>query len=451
MLTVEPIKNLNGKIELLPSQDLFVLASVLAIATRQSIMVSPAIDSPALRQWTAALHGHATCVFSPEGCTVTPVFNDPAALLIFPSHTIPHRDLLVFTLLGMGKTIAFKTASLKRLESWKRLAAQLGYTLAVEIFEQRTTLRLEATVGTVSNKRILEEAEIQPLLGLLLGQRACRSFKITSQMSNPLRTVATTFGFTIEVKSLQNKEIDPIARRLRMMQHKKQKESAGQLFQVNTDFTEKKPPRTEPIPVTLPGDEILSATCTLAKCLFPKSNLIISNVPLESWATPLLTYLRKMRCKVSVQESSRTSFGSTGVLHLQIGTLVGRKMACSPAVSYIPYLPAMVVVAAFAQGQSVLRDLADLRNDEPDGIELLEGCIRKLGARHGEMPDGIVLEGGYDFDGFDIAEPLPPACAAAFAVAGLRCMGTTSIPDEELLQRWPDFQDYLKSICEYRT
>ncbi len=54
----------------------------------------------------------------------------------------------------------------------------------------------------------------------------------------------------------------------------------------------------------------------------------------------------------------------------------------------------MVVLASFAESQSVFRELEDLRNDDPDGIDVVEWCIRTLGARHGEMPDGIVMEGG---------------------------------------------------------
>ena len=110
----------------------------------------------------------------------------------------------------------------------------------------------------------------------------------------------------------------------------------------------------------------------------------------------------------------------------------------------------MVIIAAFAKGESVLRELADLRNDEPDGIDTIESCIRTLGAHHGEMPDGIVLKGGYDFDGFDLDRPLGAACAGAFAIAGLHCTGNTTINDEHLGRRFPDFEALLEKIVEQR-
>jgi 5-enolpyruvylshikimate-3-phosphate synthase len=99
----------------------------------------------------------------------------------------------------------------------------------------------------------------------------------------------------------------------------------------------------------------------------------------------------------------------------------------------------------------VFRGLDDLRNDEPDGIDLLESCIRRLGARHGEMPDGIVMEGGKDFDGFDFEIPFNAELSAAFAIAGLHCVGTTTVNDEHILHRWPDFETILTTLFEPRS
>jgi 3-phosphoshikimate 1-carboxyvinyltransferase len=182
-----------------------------------------------------------------------------------------------------------------------------------------------------------------------------------------------------------------------------------------------------------------------AKCLLPKGTFSISNMPLETWATPVLSFIRKMGGKVSVQETHRTSFGSTGILSIQKCDLVGRKVECKPAGNFETHLPAMIILAAFAKGQSVFRGLEDLRNNEPDGIDFLESCIRTLGARHGEMPDGIVMDGGRDFDGFDLQGVIPAHIAGSLAIAGLKCMGTTTIEDELLLQRWPLFEGMVKS------
>jgi 5-enolpyruvylshikimate-3-phosphate synthase len=107
-------------------------------------------------------------------------------------------------------------------------------------------------------------------------------------------------------------------------------------------------------------------------------------------------------------------------------------------------------MAAYADGQSVFRGLEDLRRDEPDGIEQILALARAVGIRHGEMPDGIVIDGGRQYDGFDLSDHLPAPLAAAGAVAALHCMGKTTINDEAIVRRWPRFAETLHSLCEYR-
>jgi hypothetical protein len=448
VLTIQPAKNLQGKLDLPPSPGLFILATVVAIARRQPIRFTPPVpvDLPFLREWSTILAGHATMEWSNNDCLVTPVVNDPSLRI-----DLFVNDLIVFTLLGMGKTIVFKSITEKRCSFWQQQLKRLGYDLQIGPHEATTCMNIAGKVTATAADPVVDAIDLQPLLGLLLGTSDRRIFTVNTALASPLRTIAQAFGFSIEVKSTITKERDALARRVQLMQQKLRHVPSGQQFIVTADFSRNDASRPESLDVTLPGDECAGAVFTAATCIFPKSTLVISNLLLETWATPVVAFIRKMGCKVSVQETGRTTFGSIGMLHVQSTGLTGRKMECVPAVAYIPFLPAMVVIAAFAEGESVFRDLDDLRYDEPDGIEQIESCIRSLGAHHGEMPDGIVLKGGRDFDGFDINSSLPASCAAAFAIAGLRCIGTTTINDGYLQQRLPQLETLLKTIGEYRA
>ena len=113
-------------------------------------------------------------------------------------------------------------------------------------------------------------------------------------------------------------------------------------------------------------------------------------------------------------------------------------------------LSAMPRMAFIEEFNLLCKSLTDLRLDDPDNIARIESCVGRLGARHGEMPDGMVIKGERNHDGFDLDEPLPAACAAAFAIAGLRCMGTTTVNDELLLKRLPQFEAMLHAVGEHR-
>ena len=454
MLTIKPAKNIHGKCILPPSPDLLLLTAVVALVRKQHTTVTPMIDNPALTdRWRHLFKDHLTIATTGAGdaVTFTPVEDDPAVRICFDSPDIPWRDIVVFALLASGKTVVFGSITDERIAMWLKQAKRFGGTITVEPWENHQCLSMTEFNFSGSEDTTVAENDLHALLGTLLGAGKSRKFVVNYPVSSPLRSAASAFGFTLEVKSMQVIERDEIARRLRMMQQKRGRGSGGsQQFSVSADFTLLSDQETPAAAITLPGDELLGAVFTAAKCLFPKGAFTIGNILLESWATPLLAFIRKMGCKVSVQETGRTSYGSVGILHIQTVGLAGRKLECVPAIQYVPYLPAMVVIAAFAEGESVFRELSDLRLDDPDGIDQLEKCIRALGIHHGEMPDGIVLKGGRDFDGFDLPEPLPAQTAAAFAIAALRCIGTTTINDEQLLLRNPAFNELLKTYGEFR-
>jgi hypothetical protein len=392
--------------------------------------------------------------FSREGtdCIAAPVTDDPSLRIGLPSTDIPYRDLVVFTLLGMGKTLVFRSIGEKRISLWKEQARKFGCTLNSELFGADWCLSLESRTGpTLTAVESVTETDAQPLIGLCLGAGSSATFLSDVPLVSPLRSLAPVLGFSFEVKSGYVREQDEVVRRLQLMQHKQRPGGSGQQFTVTVDFSRANSTSADPVVLTLPGDELAGALFIAAKCLFPKSQLVIGNLPLETWATPVVAFIRKMGCKVSLQETGRTSFGSVGIIHAQTPVLTGRKLECDPAVLYLPFIASMVVVAAFAENETVLRGLGELRADIPDGIEQIEKCIRTLGAHHGEMPDGIVLKGGRDYDGFDIAEPLPAACGGAFAIAALRCIGTSTINDEGIGRRLPYLETMLKEIGEYRN
>jgi hypothetical protein len=450
VLTIRPAKNLQGKLELPPSADLFFLAIIMTLARQRPVKITPAPAAPLITQWQQTFAGHVD--FSADGVStvIRPVTNDPSLRVCFVTTDLPWRDITVFALLGMKKTVVFRSIDEKRIVFWKEQARRIGCILTSAPWESSMCLTIEDAIALPRPETIVDETDQDALCGLLLGASLQHSFVSNTVFLTPLRTVAPVYQFTLDVKNAVPKERDALARRIQLMQHKNKSAASGQQFIITANFSPCHNLPPEPAVMTLPGDALLGAVFTTAKCLYPKSSFTIGNLLLETWATPFLPFLRKIGCKVSVQETGRTSFGSTGMLTVQSGDLSGKKLECIPSVRFSPYLPSLAVIASFAKGESVFRELADLRNDVPDGIELIESCIRTLGARHGEMLDGIVLQGGTDFDGFDIPSPLPAWYAAAFAIAATRCIGSSTIDDTLLKEYFPSFDRYLATFFEYR-
>lgn len=396
MLNIRPVKTIQGKIDLPPSPDLFLLAAITALASQRTIRVKSTNNSPVMKLWLDILKDHANITTTDTSITIDPFKDDPSSFILIPHDILPYRDVIVYTLLSMGKVVAFKSIGNKRLEAIVKKAKKFGFIVEISKYGTNSGLSLKESPDIINQSINVIDEDVAPLAGLLLGQHKSAIFQVDFHFAHPLRNILPLFGAEICLKSAIVKENDPMARRIKMMQSKKKpsSQSGGQQFQLIFNNNALLNNKKDLIEIVLPGDEVLGAIMVTAKCLIPKGSFVINNLPLETWASPVITFLKKMGCKISVQETARTSFGSVGMFSVQKCDLYGRKVECRPAHSYIPYLPSMVVLASFAESQSVFRELEDLRNDDPDGIDVVEWCIRTLGARHGEMPDGIVMEGG---------------------------------------------------------
>ncbi|MBN2188364.1 MAG: hypothetical protein JW699_02835, partial [Chitinispirillaceae bacterium] len=195
----------------------------------------------------------------------------------------------------------------------------------------------------------------------------------------------------------------------------------------------------------------LCALLLTAKSLIPRGSLTIDNAPLEPWALPVITLMRKMGAKPAQQETHRSAFGPAGIISLQKFELTGQKTDFVPHFHYAFQLPAMAALAAFAEGQSLFRKFEDLRRSDPDGIRQLETCLRAMHVKLGDIPDGFVIKGAHEHDGFDLIEPLSAPLAGAFIIAGLHCVGSTTVNEDFVLERWPDFNELIENYFEFKT
>jgi 3-phosphoshikimate 1-carboxyvinyltransferase len=205
------------------------------------------------------------------------------------------------------------------------------------------------------------------------------------------------------------------------------------------------------IVVTLPGDDILTSVFLTAKALIPRGQLVLENVCIEPWSNSIIRVLRKMGSIITVQETRIGSFGSIGNVRFKKCKIVGQKIDCKPLFQYIRQLPSMLILVTFAKGRSIFRSLDELRYEMPLSIAQMLKCIDIIGGRYGEMPDGIVIDGIREYDGFDISKNYSAGLNAACAVAGLKCNGKSTIADDAILHRWPQFSSIVNSICDLNS
>lgn len=448
MLELTHVRTLSGEVELPPNPDIFLLCLLASLASGRTARIAPVEPTYEFNQWKEAFASRLAFDYTGNTCTVVPEAKHPERPVLLPYGSLPYRDLVVFFMASLDGAVALDHVPLRRLEVWRRRSAQFGFALDTKSDGNHTVLTLSPQPGLQVPKSPIPANDLHAFLGIVLGAKQNCSFDIEYQFQTPVRHLLEAAGFSVDVRSNTGPSVaDPVARRmLRMTATLRRRSDPGLSFTVSIDFSRG---TASDLEIVVPGDDILAAVLLCAKCLVQKGQLIVSNLPLEAWSTAVLGHIRKMGCKPAIQTTCAGSFGEVGSVSLQRFELVGRKAECVPLFLYERQLPVLVVLASYASGQSVFRELAELRAEEPDPIEQMLGCVRTLGGRHGEMPDGMVIDGAKHFDGFDLEQELPPALSAACTMAGLKCAGKSSVNDVAMQRRWPGFSDLLARICEH--
>jgi len=447
VLTIKAAKEIRGATALPPNPDLVLLACLSAYAAGKAARIGPVPAPPVADRIRETVSALMDVEAEGEWWNVRPKINGAAAAVVL-DEDVRFKEFIVFMLAARGVDVRCAQLSQKRFEAWRRCAGRAHCDLASETYEGgECGVRLISGDSFAVPDEVPEPDALHAYLGLAAGLKRSFSTVIDYQFSSPLRNLLPALGCTMNIKSAaESKERDSLSRRLRIMQGKK-KSDQGLSFSVSADFS--RVTDAEAV-ITIPGDDILGSILFTAKSLVQKGNLIIENSLIETWATPLLGLIRKMGCRPAVQETGETSCGRTGMVQLQRFELAGRKIDCTPLYQYEGHVPAIAVLACFCGGQSIIRGLGEARTGASADIAQIAGCIRTLGGRCGEMPDGIVIDGSKQLDGFDAETDYAAPLSGALAAAALKCMGVSSIADNMLSRRWPKFGDMLDSLCEYR-
>lgn len=113
----------------------------------------------------------------------------------------------------------------------------------------------------------------------------------------------------------------------------------------------------------------------------------------------------------------------------------------------IDELPVIAVMAAAADGTTVIRDAAELKVKESDRIAAMTEGLSAMGCRITAQPDGMIIEGGAPLHGAEIRTFRDHRIAMSFAVASLIAEGETTLDDAGCVNiSYPSFFDDLRRL-----
>ena len=130
----------------------------------------------------------------------------------------------------------------------------------------------------------------------------------------------------------------------------------------------------------------------------------------------------------------------TADLLIRTSSLKGTVIEGADIPALIDEIPMIAVMAAFAQGTTIIRDAQELKVKESDRIAVMVDNLKRMGADIEGTDDGMIIHGGKPLHGAVIDSHLDHRVAMSFAVAGTICEGEMEIKGAECVNiSYPEF------------
>ena len=195
--------------------------------------------------------------------------------------------------------------------------------------------------------------------------------------------------------------------------------------------------------VCVPGDISSAAFFIAAGLLTPNSEILLKNVGINPTRAGILKICRQMGADITLLNENHQGEPTADLL-VRTSSLKGTVIQGADIPTLIDEIPVLAIMAAFADGTTVIRDAQELKVKESDRIAVMVENLKRMGADIAGTDDGMIIRGGKPLHGAVIDPHMDHRVAMSFAVAGTVCQGAMEITDGDCVKiSYPDFYEDL--------
>lgn len=201
--------------------------------------------------------------------------------------------------------------------------------------------------------------------------------------------------------------------------------------------------------ITIPGDISSAAYFIAAGLICPNSDLYIRNVNTNPTRAGILTVAKQMGAKITMENQRVVSGEEVCDIHVVSSDLHGTQIDRELIPSLIDEIPVIAVMAAFAEGTTVIKDAQELKVKESNRIDSVTENLNAMGGDAIPTEDGMIIHGGRPLHGARILTRSDHRIAMSFAIAGLAADGETTFDDPGCIDiSYPTFFETLRSVMD---
>ena len=207
-------------------------------------------------------------------------------------------------------------------------------------------------------------------------------------------------------------------------------------------------PELRPQHLRVPADPSSAAFPLVAALIVPGSHVRLEGVMLNPTRAGLIDVLKRMGAQITIENAREESGESIGDLVVQASALKGIEVEPEIAPSMIDEYPILAIAAAFAEGRTMMRGLAELRVKESDRLAAIADGLKKCGAKVEMGDDWLAVEGVRSLaGGATVATNMDHRIAMAFLIAGLASKAPIKVDDTSFVATsFPAFVPLMRQL-----
>ena len=209
-------------------------------------------------------------------------------------------------------------------------------------------------------------------------------------------------------------------------------------------------PDLTPCTIAVPRDPSSAAFPVVAALLVPGSDITVPGVSRNPTRDGLYRTLAEMGADIAFENEREEGGEPVADLRVRHSALRGVTVPPDRAASMIDEYPILSVAASFAEGQTVMRGVGELRVKESDRIAAMETGLNANGVITSSTDDSFTVEGrgaGGVEGGAKVATHLDHRIAMSFLVMGMAARNPVTIDDARpVATSFPNFTTLMGSL-----
>jgi 3-phosphoshikimate 1-carboxyvinyltransferase len=199
--------------------------------------------------------------------------------------------------------------------------------------------------------------------------------------------------------------------------------------------------------IYVPGDISSAAYFIIASLILKGSRILIKDLGINPTRNYILTVLKDMGAKIDIKNERIINNEPVADLESSFSKLKAITVESKFIPNIIDEIPILCVAAAFAEGNTTIKGIGELRFKESDRISSITTQFRKLGVDVEAVNDDLIIRGSTDLK---IGEGSLECngdhrIAMALAILSLKTKGKVKILDSECIKTsFPSFKYELK-------